>query len=151
MRLFSAGAVASVHGVSRRLGALACIGLASWTTAGCGGGGGEQLVGADALRDCLAKHGASFGSQRPGATGYATLFHLAADLQGRIAGSSISVFIEKSARAARRDAADAKSALSAVGVNDPAGSVLLNRNAVVAFEPPPSERARDAVRACLAG
>jgi hypothetical protein len=108
-------------------------------------------VGANALRDCLAKQGASFGGQHPGATGYATIFHLAADLQGSIAGSSIGVFIEKRAQGARRDAADAKSALSAIGVTDPAGSVVLDRNAVVVFEPPPSVRARDAVRACLAG
>jgi hypothetical protein len=108
-------------------------------------------VGADALRDCLAKHGASFGGQRAGATGYATLFHLAPDLQGGIVGSSIGVFVEKSTRLARRDAADAESALAAVGVSDPAGSVVQNRNAVVVFEPPPSGRARDAVRACLAG
>src|SRR6185312_11048779 len=39
LRVFRAGAIDSVVDVSRRLGALACIGLASWTTAGCGGGG----------------------------------------------------------------------------------------------------------------
>ncbi|MFL5906460.1 MAG: hypothetical protein ACJ75Z_02540 [Solirubrobacterales bacterium] len=134
--------------MSRRLGAVVCIGLASWI-AGCGGDGGPHPIDADSLRDCLAKQGGSFGGQRPGATGYAPLFHLAADLQGRIGGSSIDVFIEKTVEGARRDAADANGALTSIGVSDPASSVLRERNAVVVFEPPPSGSARAAVRDCL--
>ncbi len=134
----------------RRLGALACIGLTALLQ-GCGGGGGEHPIEADALRDCLAKHGATFGGQRAGATGYAPLFHLAADLEGSISGSSIEVFIEKSTAAAHRDAADAKAALASVGISDPGGRVVGSRNAVVVFEPTPSTRARGAVRSCLAG
>ena len=127
---------------------MACIGLAAWST-GCGGGDSESLVGVDSLRDCLAKQGATFAGQKPSATGFAPLFHLAADLQGRVAGSSIDVFIEKSSEAARGDAADARGALSSIGISDPAGSVVVSRNAVVVFEPPPSARARAAVRSCL--
>jgi hypothetical protein len=134
--------------VNRRLGALACIGLASWI-AGCGGGG-ESLVGEDALRDCLGKHGATFGAQSPGATGYAPLFHVAADLQGKLGGTSIDVFIEKNADRARRDAADAKGALTAVGISDPAGSIVSQRNAVIVFARPPPAQAREAVRSCMA-
>jgi hypothetical protein len=128
---------------------MACIGLIAWT-AGCGGGDSQPLVGADSLRDCLAKQGATFAGQKPSATGFAPLFHLAADLQGRVAGSSIDVFIEKTPEGARSDAADARGALSAIGISNPAGSVVLSRNAVVVFEPPPSTRARTAVRTCLA-
>jgi hypothetical protein len=127
---------------------MACIGLAAWST-GCGGGESQPLIGADSLRDCLAKQGATFAGQRPSATGYAPLFHLAADLQGRVAGSSIDVFIEKTPDGARRDAADARGALSAIGAPNPAGSVVVSRNAVVVFEPPPSGRARAAVRSCV--
>jgi hypothetical protein len=134
--------------MNRRLGALACIGLASWT-AGCGGGG-ESLIGKDALRSCLGKQGVSFGAQRPSAAGYAPLFHVAADLQGTIGDSSIDVFIAKNAQRARRDAADAKSALSAVGVQDPSGNVITDRNAVVVFDRPPSARGREAVHSCMA-
>jgi hypothetical protein len=104
----------------------------------------------DSLRDCLAKQGATFAGQKPSATGYAPLFHLAADLQGRIAGSSIDVFIEKTPEGARRDAADARGSLGAIGISDPSGSVVLGRNVVVVFEPPPSARARAAIRSCLA-
>lgn len=127
---------------------MACIGLAAWS-AGCGGGDSEPLIAKDSLRDCLAKQGATFTGQRPSATGYAPLFHLAADLQGRIAGSSIDVFIEKTPEAARRDAADARGAVGAIGISDPAGSVVVSRNATVVFEPPPSDRARAVVRSCL--
>jgi hypothetical protein len=133
--------------VNRRLGALACIGVASWV-AGCGGGG-ESLVGEDSLRDCLGKHGFTFGAQTPGATGYAPIFHVAADLQGAIRGISINVFIEKNAERARRDAADARGALTAVGIADPTGSVVAHRNAVVVFDRPPPAEAREAVRSCL--
>jgi len=136
--------------VDRRLGALACIGLTS-LLAGCGDGGGEDLIDADALRNCLAKHGASFGAHPAAATGYAPLFHLAPDLEGKIRGSSVEVFIERSAVRARRDAADAKGALTAVGLSEPTGSVEQSRNAVVVFEPPPSSEARSAVRSCLSG
>jgi len=128
---------------------MACIGLAAWST-GCGGGDSESLVGADSLRECLAKQGATFAGQKPSATGFAPLFHLAADLQGRVAGSSIDVFIEKTPAGARRDAADARGALGAIGIPDPSGSVMVSRNAMVVFEPPPSARARTAVRSCLA-
>jgi hypothetical protein len=134
--------------VNRRLGALACIGLASWI-AGCGDGG-ESLVGEDGLRDCLGKHGVAFGAQSPGATGYAPLFHVAADFHGQLAGISIDVFIEKSAARARRTAADAEGALSAVGVSGPAGSVVSQRNAVVVFDRPPTAQARETVRSCMA-
>jgi hypothetical protein len=134
--------------VNRRLGALACIGLASWI-AGCGGGGGESLIGEDALRNCLGKHGVAFGAQSPGATSYAPLFHVAADLQGTMGQTSIDVFIEKDAQRARRDAADAKGALTGIGVTDPAGSVVAQRNAVVVFDRPPPAQAREAVRACM--
>jgi hypothetical protein len=143
----AAGVVCTFSGVSRRLAALACIGFAA-SAAGCGDGR-EHLIGADALRDCLAKRGASFGGQRPGATGYAPLFHLAPDLQGRIAGSSIGVFIERSSDAALHGAADARGTLGGLGISNAAGSVLVQRNAVVVFEPPPSNGARDAVRSCL--
>jgi hypothetical protein len=127
---------------------MACIGLTAWS-AGCGGGGSEPLVATDSLRDCLAKQGATFAGQKPSATGFAPLFHLAADLQGGIAGSSIDIFIEKTPEAARRDAADARGALSAIGISDPAGSVVVSRNAVVVFEPQPSAQARALVRSCL--
>jgi hypothetical protein len=136
--------------VSRRLGAVACLVLIPLSSGCGGGGGGERTIGADALRDCLARHGASFGGERPGATGYAPLFHLAPDLQGRIAGSSIAVFLEKSAGAARRDAADARGALGAVGIAGGNGTVIQRANAVVVFEPAPSPGAREAVTSCLA-
>jgi hypothetical protein len=132
--------------VSGRLAALACVGFAA-SAGGCGDG--AQLTEAAALRDCLAKRGASFGGQRPGATGYAPLFHLAPSFEGRIAGSSIGAFVEKSSAAASRDAADARGALREVGNPDPARSVMAHKNAMVVFEPPPSGAAREAVRACL--
>jgi hypothetical protein len=125
------------------------MGLASWI-AGCGGGG-EPLIGEDALQNCLGRHGVTFGAQSPGATGYAPLFHVAADLQGEIGGSSLNVFIEKNAERARRDAADAKSALTAVGIANPAGSVVAQRNAVVVFAHPPPAQARELVRSCMTG
>jgi hypothetical protein len=134
--------------VSRRLGAVACLALTS-LAAGCGGGGGEQTIAADAVRDCLAGHGATFGAGRAGATGFAPLFHLAADLQGSIGGTSVEIFVEKGLAAARRVAADARGALGSVGISAAGGRVLQLRNAVAVFEPAPSARTRAAVSACL--
>jgi hypothetical protein len=134
--------------VSRRLGAVACLALTS-LAAGCGGGGGEQTIAADAVRDCLAGHGATFGAGRAGATAFAPLFHLAADVQGSVGGTSVAIFVERSSAAARRVAADAKGALGSVGISAAGGSVVQRRNAVAVFEPVPSARTRTAVTACL--
>jgi hypothetical protein len=136
--------------VSRRLGAVACLIVISLLP-GCGGGGGTQTIGRDDLRNCLGAHGAILGPQPSGATGFAPLFHLSPDLQGSIGGTSVAVFVEKNAGAARGVAADARGALGSVGIHPGPGGVVQGRNAVIVLEPAPSARARAAVAACLTG
>lgn len=133
--------------MNRRLGAPIAVALAA-SIAACGSSG-ETVIHEDALRDCLAHHGATFGGQGQGATGYAPVFHLAADFQGTVAGGSINVFVEKNAVRARSDAADAESALRSVGIQNPSDNLVARKNVVVVFDQPPSADARDTVRSCL--
>jgi hypothetical protein len=133
--------------VNRALIAPITLALAA-SIAACGSSG-PSVIHEDALRDCLGKNGATFGTTGQGATGYAPLFHVAADLQGTMSGDSMNVFIEKDAARARSDAADAEGALRAVGVQNPSDNLVAGRNVVIAFDRPPSGASRTAVRSCL--
>jgi hypothetical protein len=135
--------------VNRRLCALIAAVVAT-RIAACGGGGdGNEPIHEDALRDCLGKHGVAIGDQQQGVTGFAPVFHVAADFQGSIGGTAINVFIEKTEDRARRDAADAEGALSTVGVQNPSDNVVANRNVVIVFDRPPSDETEATVRACM--
>ena len=128
---------------------IAPLALALAASIGACGSSGESAIHEDALRDCLGKQGATFGTAGQGATGYAPLFHIAADFQGTMGGDSMNVFVEKDAARARSDAADAEGALRAVGLQNPSNNLVEGRNVVIAFDRPPSGATRAAVRSCL--
>jgi hypothetical protein len=133
--------------VNRRLCAPIAVALAA-SIAACGSSG-ESVISEDAVRDCLGHHGATLGGQGQGATGYAPLFHVAADFQGSLGGGSMNVFVEKNSARARSDAADAEGALASVGVQNPSRNMVAGRNVVVVFDRPPSASTRATVRSCL--
>jgi hypothetical protein len=137
--------------VIRRLGALACIGFSFWL-AGCGGGGGDDLLGEGDVRDCLVQAG--FGLQ-PGSGGveYAPAYLTTApDFTAHTKnGASVDVIVLGSEERARRVAAHARSALATLGSPGASAetSVIASQNAVAVFHRPPSQADRDAVRGCF--
>jgi hypothetical protein len=138
--------------VTRRVGALACIGFA-WLFAGCGGEDEEGVTSEKAVRECLA--GSQIGLKAPGkagpATGAAPVY--APDFIAQTSdGISIDILVERTAERARRTAADVRSALAGLGTAGAAGGVVdAEGNVVAVFSVAPSERDREAVRSCLDG
>ena len=138
--------------MTRRVGALACIGFA-WLFAGCGGEDEEGVTSEKAVRECLA--GSQIGLKAPGnggpATGAAPVY--APDFIAQTSdGISIDILVERTAERARRTAADVRSALAGLGTAGAAGGVVdAEGNVVAVFSVAPSERDREAVRSCLDG
>jgi hypothetical protein len=138
--------------VTRRLGALACIGFA-WLLVGCGGEEEERVTSEKAVRECLAGSQIELkarGDAGP-ATGAAPVY--APDFTAYTRdGISIDILVEHTAKRARRTAADVRSALAGLGNASAAhGVVDAEGNIVAVFSAAPSERDRAAVRSCLDG
>jgi len=138
--------------VTRRVGALACIGFA-WLFAGCGGEDEEGVTSEKAARECLA--GSQIGLKAPGqagpATGAAPVY--APDFTAYTNdGVSIDILVEPSAERARRTAADVRSALAGLETATAGGGVVdAEGNVVAVFSAAPPKRDREAVRSCLDG
>jgi hypothetical protein len=139
--------------VTRRVGALACIGFA-WLFAGCGGEDEEGVTSEKAVRECLA--GSQIGLKAPGqagpATGAAPVY--APDFTVYTNdGVSIDILVEPSTERARRTAADVRSALAGLETVATAGGGVVDAegNAVAVFSAAPPKRDREAVRSCLDG
>jgi hypothetical protein len=139
--------------VNRRLGVLACIGLAS-LLGGCGGGVNSGLTSETAVRECLAK---ARIAPRTGEPTGPQLSELAPVLVPDFTaystdGTAVAVIVKGNSQRAQQTAADVRSALTSLG--GAAGGdrrVIGARNAVAVFARAPSPAVRAAVRSCLAG
>ena len=122
--------------------AAAALGTAAF---GCGGDG-EDLIEEGSLRDCLAGEGLKFEPVE--VSGGAVLGSASPDFRlVTEEGDGVDVITEKDEQRAERIAADIRGSLQAFGNTD--GVVLVNRNAVVAFEAQPSAELRQSVESCL--
>jgi hypothetical protein len=127
-------------------GSLAASALAT-IALGCGGGG-EDVVEEGPLRDCLAGEGLKFEPVE--VSGGAVLGSASPDFRLVTEdGDGVDVVVEKDEQRAERTAADIRGSLASLGSAD--SVVLVNRNAVVAFEATPSADLRRSVEGCLEG
>jgi hypothetical protein len=114
--------------------------------AGCGGDGGEEdLLTEDSLRECLADAG--FGADAGDASGSFLLLFPAPDFVVRAEnGTDVSANVYGTEQKAQAAAADARATTESVG-----GTIEVSskRNAVLFFDPAPSEGTREAAEGCL--
>jgi hypothetical protein len=131
--------------------ALAALALASLVSA-CGSGGGTDLLGEDALRDCLADAGLEATPQAGAAQGDFAPVNLrtAPDFTAYASdGAVVDVVVEGSEDKARRTAADVRGALSSLGVADASDRLVVRRNAIAVFHRAASAKDRAAVGSCM--
>lgn len=128
-----------------RLAALVIASLALCAP-GCGdGSAGDKLLQEDALRACLADAG--LGARTTAGTGGYLLILPAPDFLAQAEdGTDVSVTVYGTEEKAQRAAADARSATQTLG--DPV-EVVSKRNAMIVFNPPPSDNVRNAAEGCL--
>lgn len=124
------------------------LAAALWAAlAGCGGGG-EELLEEEALRECLI--GKGFALEPPEVGAGAALGSVSPDFRLRSDnGALVDVVVQGSEEKAKRAAADTRGALQSFGISD--AEVVVERNAFVVFESAPSDAAREAVQGCLEG
>lgn len=115
--------------------------------AGCGGGGDDDRLTREALRDCLAEGGLAV--EQEGAAVRAGLGNVSPDFRVTTKeGVAVDVVVLGSARKARRSAADVRGALRGFGAEG--REVVSERNAIVVFGSKASQEARRTIDDCLA-
>ena len=118
--------------------------------AGCGGGGGDDLVTRGEVRNCLAQQGLTLKAPSGATAGYAPLASASPEFAAYFAdGRYVNVVVARSEVRARREVADIKSALQTFGVTDAKNRVILSRNAAAIFDKAPQPAQRDVVAGCL--
>jgi hypothetical protein len=111
---------------------------------GCGGDDSESLLNENDLRDCLTKAG--LGGAPTDTGGYLLLLPAPDFVAHADDGTSLSVTVYGTEEKAKRAAADAEGATQSLGATV---EVQTKRNAVLVFNPAPSDATRKTVDGCL--
>ena len=127
------------------LGSLPVLAASVALLAGCGGGG-DNLIAENELRDCLTTEGLTV--EEPDLGQGAVLGNVSPDFRALTEeGVGLEVVVQGNEKKAERTAADIQGALASFGASG--AEVVSERNAIVIFDESPSDGSRAAVEDCL--